>query len=51
MEYLVLQNTRLSVVTKMAEVISRALQQATGKFIRLPEEESDQASTIGPPKV
>lgn len=48
MEYLVLQNTRLSVVTKMAEVISRALQQATGKFIRLPEEESDQASTIGP---
>lgn len=48
MEYLVLQNTRLSVVIKMAEVISRALQQATGKFIRLPEEESDQASTIGP---
>lgn len=33
MEYLVLQNTRLSVVVRMAELISQALLQATEEFI------------------
>jgi len=48
MEYLVLQNTRLSVVIRMAEVISKALLQASEEFIRLPEERDDKASAIAP---
>ena len=48
MEYLVLQNTRLSVVIRMAEVISKALLQAAEEFIRLPEERGDEANAIVP---
>lgn len=37
MEYLVLQNTRLSMVVKMAKVISEILFQATDKFVIQPK--------------
>lgn len=48
MEYLVLQNTRLSVVMKMAEVISRALLQATEEFTGLPERTGDEKNALVP---
>ncbi|HXL04524.1 MAG TPA: spore protease YyaC [Bacillota bacterium] len=48
MEYLVLQNTRLSVVMKMADIISKALLQLSEEFIRLPKEKDDTANAPVP---
>ncbi len=48
MEYLVLQNTRLSVVIRMAEIISQALLRATEDVLRLPTEQDDKTSATAP---
>ena len=46
MEYLVLQNTRLSVVAKMAEVISKALSQVAREFAQMSQEPPDNTGTL-----
>jgi putative sporulation protein YyaC len=46
MEYLVLQNTRLSVVAKMAEVISKALSQVAREFAQMSQETPDNTGTL-----
>ncbi|MGB4514418.1 MAG: DUF1256 domain-containing protein, partial [Bacillota bacterium] len=46
MEYLVLQNTRLSVVAKMAEVISKALSQVARDFAQMSQETPDNTGTL-----
>lgn len=48
MEYLVLQNTRLSVVIRMAEVISKALLQVAEEFRQTTEETDDDTSAVSP---
>ena len=48
MEYLVLQNTRLSVVVRMAETISQAILEATEDIMALPKRKEDKAGAIAP---